>query len=137
MPRVKKGELSLSEIRNLARQHNKLTNISGIDKKSRGALLAEITKLGYRVDHTNKKIVKGSVEVKVGKEGEVKPQRRTLQARARRDLVAEPSQPMFVPPRHPPIPKNIKGKSVKKLVRKQLVDDRSQPFMEDLGIDWL
>jgi len=39
MPRVKAGEMSLPEIRNLARQHNKASQIKDVDKLSRKALL--------------------------------------------------------------------------------------------------
>ena len=46
MPRVKAGEMSLNEIRNLARQHNKASTIKDVDKLARRALLGEIEKKG-------------------------------------------------------------------------------------------
>lgn len=117
MPRVKSGELSLTEIRNLARQHNKLYTIKEIDKKSRGALLQEIRSMGYDIDHQNKKIVKSrarrDVIIEVGKEGEVKPQKRTK----RKQLIRQGSAPIMskIPEgkiKPPPIPPNRKGKKI-------------------------
>ena len=35
MPRNPKGEMNVSEIRNLVRQHNKVSVIKNVDKKSR------------------------------------------------------------------------------------------------------
>ena len=97
MPRNPKGELNLTEIRNLARQHNKLSNIAGIDTKSRANLLKEIGELGYRVDHAGKRIVKtfsglkkmaaeGKTKVSVGTKGDKKPQKRTIIKRRRTAL---------------------------------------------------
>lgn len=83
MPRVKAGEMSLNEIRNIARQHNKVSTIKGIDTLSRKALIEEISNMGYNIDHENKKIVKNKMNRKVNKEisvsaeGERKPQKRT------------------------------------------------------------
>ena len=68
MPRVKAGEMSLDEIRNIARQHNKVSTIKGIDKLSRKALIEEIENMGYNIDHENKKIVKNKMNRKVNKE---------------------------------------------------------------------
>ena len=45
MPRNPKGELTLGEIRNLARQHNKVSTIKGINSKSRKDLISEIEKI--------------------------------------------------------------------------------------------
>ena len=108
MPRVKKGELSLGEIRNLVRQHNKLSVIAGVDSKTRTALLKEIEEKGYRVDHENKKIVRGSTTISTGKEGEQK-----LQKRTKRKKLKEGGDAPVMAPKHPPIPKNVKGKKVK------------------------
>jgi len=118
MPRVKSGELSLTEIRNLARQHNKLYTIKEIDKKSRGALLQEIRSMGYDIDHQNKRIVKSrarrDVTIEVGKEGEVKPQKRTK----RKELIRQGSAPVLIRKvpegkvKPPPIPPNRKGKKI-------------------------
>ena len=85
MPRVKAGEMSLNEIRNLARQHNKASQIKGIDTLSRAKLISEIERMGYRVDHEKKRIVmerKNKLQRKaqtksVAPEGERKPQKRT------------------------------------------------------------
>ena len=85
MPRVKAGEMSLPEIRNLARQHNKASQIKGIDTLSRSALMGEIEKMGYRIDHEKKRIIKktmNNIERKkqnksIAPEGERKPQKRT------------------------------------------------------------
>ena len=59
MPRNPKGEMSLGEIRNLAKQHNKLSTITGIETRTRKSLLEEIAKRGYRVNHETKRIIKG------------------------------------------------------------------------------
>jgi hypothetical protein len=59
MPRNPKGELTLGDIRNLVRQHNKLSVIKGVDSKTRTALLSEVSAMGYRIDHANKKIIRG------------------------------------------------------------------------------
>ena len=80
MPRVKAGEMSLPEIRNLARQHNKASQIKDVDKLSRSALIKEIEKMGYRVDHEKKRIIKRTMtneerkaqNKSVAKEGEKK-----------------------------------------------------------------
>ena len=94
MPRIKKGEMNLTEIRNLVRQHNKVSTISGWEKKSRKALLDEIEDMGYMVDHAKKMIVKvrakkgGEKAIKVGKEGEQKPNKTTRKKIARKKLIA-------------------------------------------------
>jgi hypothetical protein len=79
MPRNPKGELNLTEIRNLVRQHNKLTAITGVDTKSRKGLIEEIEGKGYRVDHAGKRLVRRSgkgrltKKIQVGEKGERKP----------------------------------------------------------------
>ena len=81
MPRNPKGELSLSEIRNLARQHNRLQTIKGIDTATRANLIKQISDLGYEINHEKKMIKKkkmDSVEraktkLRVGTGGERKP----------------------------------------------------------------
>lgn len=131
MPRVPTGELSLGEIRNLVRQHNKLSVIKGVDTKSRSALLKEIAEMGYRVDHAGKKIVRGKMEIKTGAEGEQKPQKRTIKKQAKAALTKTGSAPVLVSKAdkekakekarkldqlkrgYPTIPKNVKGKKVK------------------------
>ena len=99
MPRVKAGEMSLPEIRNLARQHNKASQIKDVDKLSRSALIKEIETMGYRVDHEKKRIIKRTMtneerkaqNKSVAKEGEKKPQKRTLRKR----LIAGGDKPVL------------------------------------------
>ena len=67
MPRLPAGQLSLDEIRNLVRQHNKMTTIKGVDQRKRADLIADIHKLGYSIDHENKKLYrtkKGTVDMR-------------------------------------------------------------------------
>lgn len=98
MPRVKAGEMSLPEIRNIARQHNKVSQIKGIDTLPRKSLISEIARLGYNIDHENKKIVKNMMnrkvnkEVSVSDEGERKPQKRTK----KKALIAGGEKPPMV-----------------------------------------
>lgn len=131
MPRVPAGELSLGDIRNLVRQHNKLSVIKGVDTKSRSALLKEIGEMGYKVDHSNKKIVRGKMEIKTGAEGEQKPQKKTIKKQAKAALAKTGSAPVLVSKAdkekakdkarkidqlkkgYPNIPKNVKGRKVK------------------------
>jgi hypothetical protein len=108
MPKVPSGELSLGEIRNLVRQHNKISVIKGVDTKSRSALIKEISEMGYKIDHAGKKIVRGKMEITTGKEGEQKPQKRTL----RKALIAGGEAPVLKT-KPPPIPPNVKGRKVK------------------------
>jgi len=96
MPPPPKGELSLGEIRNMVRQHNKLSTIKGVDSKSRSKLLGEISEMGYRVDHSKKKITRvyGSgkklkkQEVSSGDSGKVKPNIVTKKKVAKKKLIA-------------------------------------------------
>lgn len=78
MPPPPKGELSLGEIRNLVRQHNKLSTIKGVDSKTRTALLKEVADMGYTIDHAKKKITRGGKSLSSGKAGLVKPNKTTL-----------------------------------------------------------
>lgn len=91
MPRNPAGELSLGEIRNLIRQHNKVSVIKGVDSKSRSALLKEVSDMGYRVDHAGKKIVRGSTALTTGKAGEVKPNKTTK----KKNLIAGGAPPVM------------------------------------------
>jgi hypothetical protein len=128
MPRVKAGEMSLDEIRNIARQHNKVSVIKNIDKLSRKALIEEISKMGYNIDHENKKIVKNKMnrkvnkEFSVSKEGERKPQKKTK----KKALIAGGDKPPMVkkkkpPPIKPALEKQRKKKEEKENKRKQLI----------------
>jgi len=143
MPRNPKGELTLGEIRNLVRQHNKLSVIQGVDSKSRDSLIKEITKKGYSIDHAGKKIVKGrsiirnpgkkvvrgEVEIKLGKEGEQKPQKRTI----RKALIKGGEKPVMTQKKKPPpIPKNVKGKRVKP-DRSKLIKEGDKPVLAKKG----
>ena len=80
MPKNPRGELSVAEIRELARALNHKLQITNISKASRSALIKQIESKGYRVDHENKKLVLGRGKVpKAPKEKEVmsaKAQRR-------------------------------------------------------------
>jgi hypothetical protein len=83
-----KGEMKVSEIRNLVRQHNKLQTIKNVDRKSRAVLIAEVKKLGYGFNHdkkmiqriTTQKLSGGKMKVstvRVSEAGATKPQKRT------------------------------------------------------------
>ena len=101
MPRVKKGELSLSEIRNLARQHNKVSTIKGIDTATRANLIKQIENLGYVINHEKKMIKKKSSTpferskgaIKVGGKGERKPQKETLKKREKERIKKTGDEP--------------------------------------------
>ncbi len=107
MPKNPKGEMSLTEIRNLARQHNRLSTITGIDSKSRKALIKEINDQGYRVDHQKKRIIKnygkmvaagkaGKGKAVVGPAGEQKPQKKTIKKKKRAALKKGGAAPVLV-----------------------------------------
>lgn len=132
MPRVKAGEMSLDEIRNLARQHNKASQIKGIDTLSRSALISEIEKQGYRVDHDKKRIVKRTMtneerkaqNKSVAAEGERKPQKRTkkkmLKEGGDAPVMTKPKQKAKPPPIKPALEKQRKKKEEKEKKRKAL-----------------
>jgi glycerol dehydrogenase-like iron-containing ADH family enzyme len=93
---TKKGEMTVDEIRNLVRQHNKLTHIDpGL---SRAKLISAIERSGYAINHKAKKIVVKSQKAKIGatnlksisqaKSGEVKPQKKTVKKQKRKALIA-------------------------------------------------
>jgi len=107
MPRNPKGEMTLTEIRNLARQHNKLSQIKGIDSKTRAQLIKDIQEQGYRVDHENKRIVRtyggmvragkaGKGKATVSAAGERKPQKRTVKKKKREALKKGGAAPVLV-----------------------------------------
>ena len=92
---TKKGEMNVDEIRNLVRQHNRLTHIDpGL---SRAKLISAIERSGYTINHKSKKIVVKSQKGKVGatnlqsisqsKSGSVKPQKRTVKKQKRKALI--------------------------------------------------
>ncbi len=103
MPRIPAGELNLSEIRNLARQHNKVSTIKNIDTLSRKALMGEIEKMGYEIDHSKKRIrqVKRTAAQRKAKDlkpssgGERKPQKRTVKKQQREKLKKGGSAPVL------------------------------------------
>ena len=93
MPKIPKGEMNVSEIRNLARQHNRVSQIKGIDKKSRKALLSEIKDMGYAVDHSKKRIVKlpskKATLMQQDKKADPKPNKVTRKKVAKKKLIQE------------------------------------------------
>jgi|TARA_R110001592_G_scaffold830_1_gene4350 hypothetical protein len=93
MPKIPKGEMTVSEIRNLARQHNRVSEIKGIDKKPRKALLLEIKNMGYAVDHAKKRIVKlpskKATLIKQDTKANPKPNRVTRKKVAKKKLIQE------------------------------------------------
>jgi hypothetical protein len=123
MPRVKKGEMSLSEIRNLARQHNKATAIKGIDRITRVKLIGEIERMGYRVDHEKKRIIKRTMtneqrkahNKSVSTKGERKPQKRTKKKR----LIAGGDAPVMTKERAKAKPPPIKPAVLKQKKKKE------------------
>ena len=135
MPRVKAGEMSLDEIRNIARQHNKVSTIKGIDKLSRKALIEEIEKMGYNIDHENKKIVKNKLNRKVNKEisvsaeGERKPQKRTkkkmLKEGGEKPPMVQSKPKAKPPPIKPALEKQRKKKEELEKKRKALASGSS------------
>ena len=128
MPRVKAGEMSLNEIRNIARQHNKVSTIKGIDTLSRKALIEEISNMGYNIDHENKRIVKNKMNRKVNKEisvsaeGERKPQKRTKKKMLKEggDAPVMTKPKAKPPPIKPALEKQKKKKEEKEKKRKAL-----------------
>jgi nucleotidyltransferase/DNA polymerase involved in DNA repair len=131
MPRVKAGEMSLPEIRNLARQHNKASTIKDVDKLSRSALINEIEKMGYRLDHEKKRIIKRTMtneerkaqNKSVSVEGERKPQKSTK----KKMLKAAGEAPVMVKPKakppsiQPALEKQRKAKAEKEFKRKSFL----------------
>ena len=131
MPRVKAGEMSLPEIRNLARQHNKASTIKDVDKLSRSALINEIEKMGYRLDHEKKRIIKRTMtneerkaqNKSVSAEGERKPQKSTK----KKMLKAGGEAPVMTKPKakppsiQPALEKQRKAKAEKEFKRKSFL----------------
>tara|TARA_R110002074_G_scaffold122072_3_gene256662 strand:- start:657 stop:998 length:342 start_codon:yes stop_codon:yes gene_type:complete len=104
MPRLPAGQLSLDEIRNLVRQHNKMTTIKGVDQRKRADLIADIHKLGYSIDHENKKLYRTKIGLKKVKKrpditlettGEPKPQKKTIKKAKRQALITGGSAPVL------------------------------------------
>jgi len=94
---TKKGEMTVDEIRNLVRQHNKLTHIDpGL---SRTKLISAIERSGFSINHKSKKIVKRSSKAKIGptnlqsisqgKSGSVKPQKKTVKKAKKKALIED------------------------------------------------
>lgn len=90
-----KGLLTLAELKKLVVNHNKLSKISMPSAVKRDALIKLINKNGYRVDHTNNKLVKGGGVLKkpsqpvkkkvmfgVGKTKEIKETKKELKSRS-------------------------------------------------------
>lgn len=96
MPRVKTGEMSVEEIRNLVRQHNKLSHIDV--GQSRSKLISDIKKAGYILRHDRKTLVKatkGAIGasnkkgIQQSSEGEQKPQKRTIKKKKVKALIED------------------------------------------------
>jgi len=56
MPKIPDGELNLTQLKKLIKQYNVKMSVDTKGMK-RDELIAEITKLGYKIDHANKKLV--------------------------------------------------------------------------------
>jgi hypothetical protein len=137
MPRVKAGEMSLNEIRNLARQHNKASQIKNIDTLSRKALIDEIEKQGYKVDHERKRIVKRTMNnierkkqtKKIAPEGERKPQKKTkkkmLKEGGEKPPMVQKKAKAKPPPIKPALEKQRKKKEELEKKRKALASGSS------------
>jgi hypothetical protein len=91
-----KGLLTLAELKKLVVNHNKLSKISMPAGVKRDALIKLINKNGYRVDHTNNKLVKGGgllkkpvqpekkkVMFSEGKTKDIKDTKKELKSRAK------------------------------------------------------
>jgi hypothetical protein len=102
MPRIPAGEMNVSEIRNLVRQHNKLSVIDNVAKKSRTQLIQEITDMGYNIDHSKKMITKvrlrkGQKNLSVSDAGDTKQQtKKKVKAKARSNLKKKGTAPVMV-----------------------------------------
>ena len=59
MPGIKKNELKVNDIRELARGLNHILQIQNVSTASRASLIKQIEAKGYSVDHENKRLVKG------------------------------------------------------------------------------
>jgi len=135
MPRNPPGEMNVSEIRNLVRQHNKMSVIKNVDKKTRATLIADLKEKGYKLDHKRKKIKLISdtqkLVMKQSKTAEPKPQKATkkkmlmaggdkpvmataatVKTKAKADKKAKIAEYDRMVKKYPKIPANIKGKKV-------------------------
>jgi len=55
-PKIPEGELNLTQLKKLIKQYNvKMTVVT--KGMTRDQLIKEITKLGYKIDHANKKLI--------------------------------------------------------------------------------
>jgi hypothetical protein len=102
MPRIPAGEMNVTEIRNLVRQHNKLSVIENVAKKSRPQLIQEISDMGYNIDHSKKMITKvrlrkGDKSLKVSDAGDTKQAtKKKVKAKARTNLKKKGTAPVMV-----------------------------------------
>tara|TARA_R110000765_G_scaffold280156_1_gene377635 strand:- start:56 stop:406 length:351 start_codon:yes stop_codon:yes gene_type:complete len=55
MPKIPDGELNLTQLKRLVKQYNLKMSVDTKGMK-RDQLITEITKLGYKIDHANKKL---------------------------------------------------------------------------------
>ena len=67
MPRNPKGEMTVSEIRNLAKEINDKLKIKNIAQTSRAMLIKQIEARGYKLDHPNKRLVRGKIALGTGR----------------------------------------------------------------------
>ena len=147
MPRNPKGEMNVSEIRNLVRQHNKLSIIENVDKKSRATLIAEIRTKGFELDHKNKKIVNriGGKVIEQSKKAEPKPQKatkkkmliaggdkpvmatkKTLKTKAKAEKKAKIAEYDQMVRKYPTIPANVRGRKISGKKKKAIIPKKKK-----------
>ena len=113
--------MTASEVRNLVRQHNAKEEIK-ISGKSKGAMIEELGKLGYKIDHSGKKIVRGKTTYSVSDEGKRKLQKRTKKKMLKEggDAPVMTKPKAKPPPIKPALEKQKKKKEEKEKKRKAL-----------------
>jgi len=107
-----KGEMTASEIRNLVRQHNAKEEIK-ISGKTKSAMIEELGKRGYKIDHSGKKIVRGKTTYSVTEEGKRKLQKRTKKKMLKEGGDAPVLTKTKSKKKPPPIPPNVKNRFLK------------------------
>lgn len=121
MPRNPKGEMTVSEIRNLAKEINDKLKIKNIAQTSRAMLIKQIEARGYTLDHPNKRLVRGKGKVpKAPKEKtiNVKKQMKPKRGVSRTDVITgkialgSGKKPVLPTPAKKKMPVKPKKKSV-------------------------
>ena len=107
-----KGDMTASEVRNLVRQHNAKEEVK-ISGKTKSAMIEELGKRGYKIDHAGKKIVRGKITYSVSDEGKRKLQKRTKKKMLKEGGDAPVMSKKKAKKKPPPIPPNVKGKKKK------------------------